>query len=206
MVGPLILVPPDFDSASVGGWRLASPPLSSDASYSISTDAPATRQQRPAVPSRLFTHREFAFTLQGEIYLRYNSFQTAEDMKKEVLRLNPTRFEIGPIYSARVRPVAVSLIAATSSSRVVAEIAADPFIETDASHSPRTSTRRHASAFASFSASRQEDGPPDGLLAAKARARLRHRHDGLRRDPNVLSGQGYVQAVLGVYRRCRGCS
>jgi len=54
-------------------------------------------------PTRLFTHREFAFTLQRETYLRYNSFNNAEDLKKQVCALNPTRFEIGPVYSARPR-------------------------------------------------------------------------------------------------------
>lgn len=54
-------------------------------------------------PTRHWTHREFAFTLQNDAYLRYNSFSNAEDLKKEVLRLNPSRFEIGPVYSARVR-------------------------------------------------------------------------------------------------------
>lgn len=54
------------------------------------------------VPTKLFTHREFAFTLQGDVYLRYHSFNTAEDLKKQVLALNPTRFEIGPVYSAKV--------------------------------------------------------------------------------------------------------
>ena len=53
-------------------------------------------------PAKLFTHREFAFTLAGDIYIRYNSFNTAEDFKKEVCRLNPSRFEIGPQYTARV--------------------------------------------------------------------------------------------------------
>ena len=55
------------------------------------------------VPTKLFTHREFAFTLQGDVYLRYHSFNTADELKKQVLALNPTRFEIGPVYSARVR-------------------------------------------------------------------------------------------------------
>ncbi|KAG5646812.1 hypothetical protein DXG03_002189 [Asterophora parasitica] len=52
-------------------------------------------------PTRLFTHREFAFTLQGDVYLRYNSFNNADELKKQVCQLNPTRFEIGPVYSAR---------------------------------------------------------------------------------------------------------
>lgn len=53
-------------------------------------------------PSRLFTHREFAFTLPGDIYLRYHSFNDADDLKKEVCKLNPERFEIGPVYNAKV--------------------------------------------------------------------------------------------------------
>jgi hypothetical protein len=56
----------------------------------------------PIVPAKLFTHREFAFTLPGDIYIRYNSFNTADDFKKEIVRLTPARFEIGPQYSARV--------------------------------------------------------------------------------------------------------
>ena len=54
-------------------------------------------------PTRLFTHREIAFTLQNDVYLRYNSFTTSEDLRKEIMRLVPTRFEIGPVYSAKVR-------------------------------------------------------------------------------------------------------
>jgi hypothetical protein len=54
-------------------------------------------------PTNLFTHREFAFTLAGDVYLRYNSFNSADELKKQVCQLNPTRFEIGPVYSTRVR-------------------------------------------------------------------------------------------------------
>ncbi|KAL7415673.1 prim-pol domain-containing protein [Mrakia frigida] len=55
------------------------------------------------IPTKLFTHREFAFTLPGDIYLRYNSFSNAEELKNEVLRLRPSRFEIGPVYSGKPR-------------------------------------------------------------------------------------------------------
>ncbi|PWN40000.1 prim-pol domain-containing protein [Ceraceosorus guamensis] len=51
--------------------------------------------------SRNFTHREFAFTLANEAYLRYNSYATWQELKRDVLRLNPQRFEIGPVYSAK---------------------------------------------------------------------------------------------------------
>ena len=53
-------------------------------------------------PTKLFYQREFAFTLQGDVYLRYQSFNNAEELKKQVCALNPTRFEIVPMYSARV--------------------------------------------------------------------------------------------------------
>ncbi|TIB98326.1 NTF2-like protein [Wallemia mellicola] len=55
------------------------------------------------VPTRLFTNREFAFTVKDDIYLRYLSFSTWDEWKKETLRLNPTRFEIGAVYTARPR-------------------------------------------------------------------------------------------------------
>ncbi|KAI5806216.1 hypothetical protein EDC01DRAFT_139044 [Geopyxis carbonaria] len=56
-----------------------------------------------AIPSTDFGHREFAFTLAGGVYLRYQAFATVDMMRKEVLRLNPSRFEIGPVYTANPR-------------------------------------------------------------------------------------------------------
>lgn len=50
----------------------------------------------------LWTNREFAFTLQGDIYLRYNSFQDADEFRKQVLKLVPSRFEVGAVYNAKV--------------------------------------------------------------------------------------------------------
>ncbi|KAM3083254.1 p48 polypeptide of DNA primase [Clarireedia jacksonii] len=54
-------------------------------------------------PSTDFGHREFAFTLQNDAYLRYQSFPTADLLRKDVLRLMPSRFEIGPVYSTNPR-------------------------------------------------------------------------------------------------------
>ena len=53
-------------------------------------------------PNRLFTHREISFTLQNDVYLRYHSFENVDEFKKETCTLNPTRFEIGPVYTSRV--------------------------------------------------------------------------------------------------------
>ncbi|KAF8537088.1 hypothetical protein BDD12DRAFT_888526 [Trichophaea hybrida] len=55
------------------------------------------------IPSHDFGHREFAFTLQNDAYIRYQSFPTFEMLRKDVLRLNPSRFEIGPVYTANPR-------------------------------------------------------------------------------------------------------
>lgn len=54
-------------------------------------------------PSTNFTHREIAFTLSNDAYLRYQSFPNVEAFRKEILRLNPSRFEIGPVYSSNPR-------------------------------------------------------------------------------------------------------
>ncbi|KAI2603384.1 prim-pol domain-containing protein [Hypoxylon fragiforme] len=55
-----------------------------------------------------FVHREFAFTLQfeaqaKEVYQRYQSYTGADTLRKDVVRLLPTRFEIGPVYSTNPR-------------------------------------------------------------------------------------------------------
>ncbi|KAH6686755.1 eukaryotic and archaeal DNA primase small subunit [Plectosphaerella plurivora] len=54
-------------------------------------------------PTTDFAHREFAFTLENDAYLRYQSFPSADTLLKDVLRLKPTRFEIGPVYSTNPR-------------------------------------------------------------------------------------------------------
>ncbi|KAK1783343.1 DNA primase small subunit [Copromyces sp. CBS 386.78] len=54
-------------------------------------------------PTNDFGHREFAFTLQNDAYLRYQSFATSDLLRKDVLRLMPSRFEIGPVYTANPR-------------------------------------------------------------------------------------------------------
>ena len=57
---------------------------------------------RDHTPSRFFTQREFVFTLENDVYLRYNSFKDADDLKKQIEKLNSSRFEIGAVYNARV--------------------------------------------------------------------------------------------------------
>ncbi|KAJ7690633.1 prim-pol domain-containing protein [Mycena rosella] len=54
-------------------------------------------------PDHLFVNREIAFNLPGEVIIRYNSFNDHDEFKKQVCKLNPTRFEIGPVYTSRPR-------------------------------------------------------------------------------------------------------
>ncbi|KAJ4254991.1 p48 polypeptide of DNA primase [Fusarium torreyae] len=54
-------------------------------------------------PTNDFGNREFAFTLQNDAYLRYQSFPTHDMLRKDVLRLMPSRFEIGPVYTTNPR-------------------------------------------------------------------------------------------------------
>ncbi|KAJ5769251.1 DNA primase small subunit [Penicillium odoratum] len=55
------------------------------------------------VPTREFGNREFALTLQNDAYLRYQSYPTADLFRKDILKMNPSRFEIGPVYSTNPR-------------------------------------------------------------------------------------------------------
>ena len=54
-------------------------------------------------PGPDFGNREFAFTLSNDAYLRYQSYPTHDLLRKDILRLNPSRFEIGPVYTTNPR-------------------------------------------------------------------------------------------------------
>lgn len=54
-------------------------------------------------PTSDFWNREFAFTLQNDAYLRYQSFRSSDLLRKNVLQLMPSRFEIGPVYNTNPR-------------------------------------------------------------------------------------------------------
>lgn len=50
-------------------------------------------------PQKDFTMREFAYEHRSGAYQRYNSFESPEDFKSSVVRVNPTRFEVGAVYA-----------------------------------------------------------------------------------------------------------
>ncbi|KAI0517834.1 DNA primase small subunit [Xylaria bambusicola] len=58
-------------------------------------------------PTNDFGHREFALTIHdntdNEIYLRYQSYPTADLIRKDIIAKLPSRFEIGPVYTTNPR-------------------------------------------------------------------------------------------------------
>ncbi|KAK0725442.1 DNA primase small subunit [Lasiosphaeris hirsuta] len=54
-------------------------------------------------PTLDFEHREFVFTLPNEAWMRYQSYRSSDLLRKDVLRLMPTRIDIGPVYSTNPR-------------------------------------------------------------------------------------------------------
>jgi DNA primase small subunit len=54
-------------------------------------------------PGPDFANREFALTLPNDAYLRYQSYPTADLLRKDILRHVPSRFEIGPVYTTNPR-------------------------------------------------------------------------------------------------------
>ncbi|EXJ60009.1 DNA primase small subunit [Cladophialophora yegresii CBS 114405] len=54
-------------------------------------------------PGPDFANREFALTLSNDAYLRYQSYPTADMLRKDILRHVPSRFEIGPVYTTNPR-------------------------------------------------------------------------------------------------------
>lgn len=49
--------------------------------------------------TKSFSFREFAYEYRSGAYQRYNSYNSLSDFKNSVIKANPTRFEIGAVYS-----------------------------------------------------------------------------------------------------------
>lgn len=55
--------------------------------------------KHPACDESYFIRREFSFTLENDVYLRFQSFQSATDMENSIKEKCPHKIDIGPVYS-----------------------------------------------------------------------------------------------------------
>ena len=56
----------------------------------------------------MFSHREFSFTLEDDVYVRYQSFANRESLEEGIRKANPYKIDIGAIFSAKVRTSGMS--------------------------------------------------------------------------------------------------
>eukprot|EP00884_Botryococcus_braunii_P022253 jgi/Botrbrau1/8711/Bobra.0311s0023.2 len=53
----------------------------------------------PHIDSTYFHRREFCFTLDGDIFVRYQSFQDGEGLRRAMVDKAPSKIDIGPVYN-----------------------------------------------------------------------------------------------------------
>lgn len=54
-----------------------------------------------SVDPNCFPCREFSFTLQDDIYIRYQSFNNQEEMEKAIQQKCPFKIDIGAVFNKR---------------------------------------------------------------------------------------------------------
>ncbi|XP_015471174.1 DNA primase small subunit [Parus major] len=53
------------------------------------------------VVKNYFQLREFSFTLRDDVYLRFQSFSSPQELERELQKINPYKIDIGAVYSHR---------------------------------------------------------------------------------------------------------
>jgi DNA primase small subunit len=55
--------------------------------------------KHPQADSTFFQRREFCFTLDGDVFVRYQSFKNGQELKSAILKRVPSKIDIGPVYN-----------------------------------------------------------------------------------------------------------
>ena len=71
---------------------------------------------KPGVVRDYLSRREFTFTMENDIYIRYLSFKDKEDMRKHIMAKQPHKIDIGAVFSAPVRALSLRLCASSHSA------------------------------------------------------------------------------------------
>lgn len=58
--------------------------------------------KHPACDKSYFGRREFSFTLENDIYLRFQSFNRVSQLESSIKEKCPFKIDIGPVYSVDV--------------------------------------------------------------------------------------------------------
>ena len=48
-----------------------------------------------------FSHREFSFTLEDDVYVRYQSFESRQALEESVRKTRPFKIDVGAIFSVK---------------------------------------------------------------------------------------------------------
>jgi hypothetical protein len=59
--------------------------------------------KHPGCDKSYFGRREFSYTLDNDIYLRFQSFNSASELENSIKEKCPFKIDIGPVYSVDVR-------------------------------------------------------------------------------------------------------
>jgi len=53
----------------------------------------------PIAERDFFAKREFSFTIEDDIYIRYQSFRDEEELKSTIISSNPFKIDIGAVFT-----------------------------------------------------------------------------------------------------------